>query len=1200
MLCRKLKDIGDAEKLSKDVKTQTKASVAKVEALKKQPVAVADNTNKTDSTKSSSPDVKELVKEDYTTINKKYSDEITSTNKIENEGDREKAKSEILKKWNTTIDAKIEKQKEDLKAITNENDKKAAEKNIAEAETLSNDVKTQTQESVARVETLKQKENAVANTENKQSNENSNKETNNKTNDSLKKNNEPIATNTKPETNNKPASTKINITSDDTFETINKKYDEGITNTDNITGELEKEKAISEMLKDWKTAVDNKIKTQKEELKKVKDTEQKKEITKNIKDAEQKSKEIKKQSDESLAKVTDLKKKQNAVAVNADNKTSNNPTDASSAKVNKDTVKSTDKIKQPVAANKQPESPGNNNETIKTDSAGGAIPVTKAATAEKQSFYTSPKAIEEIAKVDLINKQSDEILTQARELKTKAAEEKNEETKTSMIEQADALVKQADSKKAEANIAAATANKSEYNYNQNQIEQLANLSKNNKSDEIAMADMLNDESKIYYNKAEKSRKAADSVKAGYEKETALIDANSNELLALEKQKKAIDIYKKYNPDFVASATDKSSETKTNNNLKTNKTTATANKTNKNGVAANNNVKPGNENKTIRDKNPVASNVQKDTSDTSNTENTVASAANSPDNKTADNVSNSTKNGNENKDENTRDNSTSGNVNPIDNSTSNNTENESKKNSKKDSLLNAVANNITKTNVAPPVNKETNTLATKPIVNNKTTAIKLAPNESFEKKTIAVYSAKKPIPVNEKLPEGLVFKVQIGAFKKPIPQDLFKGITPITGETTTQGFTRYTAGVFIKFATADFAKNQIRDFGYKDAFVVAFLNGKRISMSQALSMAGIEFAASANTQTPTAAVTNTTTTTATQPAAANNNKETSNNQPAAIKEINEIAPATNISAIGGGLFYTVQVGVFSLPVSSAKLYNVTSLYTETAPNGNLRYNVGVFSNTARAVEAKNILIETGIKDAFVTAYYNGKRISLADAKQLETQGNITFSSGPNVNTLPKFSISNNGETIVNETQPNKEKLETRIENKEPTEKAVNPETKKEEPKTEKKETRPKNEEPKAEKKEPKPENEEQPIAKKEESAVTSEQPAPVIDSTKKETADKVASNNPPATEAGVVFKVQIGAFKDEVPLDIANKFLKVASKGIKNYKDENGLTIYTVGSYKTYEEAAKMKSELADSELNDAFIVAYKDGKKISVEEAKEK
>ena len=89
--------------------------------------------------------------------------------------DREKAKSEILKKWNTTIDAKIEKQKEDLKAITNESDKKAAEKNIAEAETLSNDVKTQTQESVARVETLKQKENAVAITENKQPNANSNK-----------------------------------------------------------------------------------------------------------------------------------------------------------------------------------------------------------------------------------------------------------------------------------------------------------------------------------------------------------------------------------------------------------------------------------------------------------------------------------------------------------------------------------------------------------------------------------------------------------------------------------------------------------------------------------------------------------------------------------------------------------------------------------------------------------------------------------------------------------------------------------------------------------------------------------------------------------------------------------------------------------------------------------------------------------------
>ena len=58
-----------------------------------------------------------------------------------------------------------------------------------------------------------------------------------------------------------------------------------------------------------------------------------------------------------------------------------------------------------------------------------------------------------------------------------------------------------------------------------------------------------------------------------------------------------------------------------------------------------------------------------------------------------------------------------------------------------------------------------------------------------------YSASKPIPVDAPMPDGLIFKVQIGAFKNPIPQDLFKGIKPITAETTPQGLMRYTVGIF---------------------------------------------------------------------------------------------------------------------------------------------------------------------------------------------------------------------------------------------------------------------------------------------------------------------------------------------------------------------------------------------------------------------
>jgi hypothetical protein len=96
---------------------------------------------------------------------------------------------------------------------------------------------------------------------------------------------------------------------------------------------------------------------------------------------------------------------------------------------------------------------------------------------------------------------------------------------------------------------------------------------------------------------------------------------------------------------------------------------------------------------------------------------------------------------------------------------------------------------------------------------------------------------------------------------------------------------------------------------------------------------------------------------------------------------------------------------------------------------------------------------------------------------------------------------------------------------------------------------------------------------------------------------VEQNNQVVPDSGLVFKVQIGAFKDEVPLEIANQFLKIASKGIKSYKDSNGLTIYTLGGFRSYEEALQLRNEIAGT-VKDAFIVAYNNGNKISVEEAK--
>lgn len=451
----------------------------------------------------------------------------------------------------------------------------------------------------------------------------------------------------------------------------------------------------------------------------------------------------------------------------------------------------------------------------------------------------------------------------------------------------------------------------------------------------------------------------------------------------------------------------------------------------------------------------------------------------------------------------------------------------------------------------------------------TSKVMLLPDEAFERRASPVYTAQKPIPVNDKLqlPEGIIYKVQIGAFRNPISQNLFVGMSPITGERTPQGFIRYTAGIFKNRSTAESIKNEIKNLGYKDAFVVAFKDGKRIPMKEANAISGDRSGQEgtpivANTATPLTVKELQSKYTDIVPA---RNAATPTPTPTPVaEERKDITPTENVTTVGG-LFYTIQVGVFTQAVQPSKLYNIQPIYTETAPNGNLRYNVGIYNNLGRALEAKTMAIDIGIKDAFITAYYNGKRISMTEAKQYEYEGGASvFSTAPNVNVLPYFGKEK--KTSVSQNTPISTPVNT----------ATTP-----------------------------PINSEQPAQATEPTVVTPKK-APLTvkelqnlytDILKPSDANSQIRASTFATD--VVFKVQVGAFRNEVPLDIVNKFLKISRYGVENYVDINGMTIYTAGDYKTYEEANKVKQELAAGDFQDAFVVAYRKGKKITMDEAKQ-
>jgi tetratricopeptide (TPR) repeat protein len=83
---------------------------------------------------------------------------------------------------------------------------------------------------------------------------------------------------------------------------------------------------------------------------------------------------------------------------------------------------------------------------------------------------------------------------------------------------------------------------------------------------------------------------------------------------------------------------------------------------------------------------------------------------------------------------------------------------------------------------------------------------------------------------------------------------------------------------------------------------------------------------------------------------------------------------------------------------------------------------------------------------------------------------------------------------------------------------------------------------------------------------------------------------------VEYRIQIGAFKEEISKEFAGLYLKI--EGIKEYR-ELDLTFLTVGKFKTYLEAKAYCQGIIDVGINDAFVIALSSGKKIPLQHLNE-
>lgn len=206
-----------------------------------------------------------------------------------------------------------------------------------------------------------------------------------------------------------------------------------------------------------------------------------------------------------------------------------------------------------------------------------------------------------------------------------------------------------------------------------------------------------------------------------------------------------------------------------------------------------------------------------------------------------------------------------------------------------------------------------------------------------------------IPVNPPVPPGLIYRIQVAIFKNPVAASYFKGLTPVEGfKNPGSELTVYYAGLFRKASDASQALPKVRSHGFKDAFVVALMDGRQVSADRAAVL-----------------------------------EKEWGSKPLFEEEV-QAAPADTVPPT---LVFRVELMRSQKPVPREKLEEIKSLAGDrgldilTDEKKQSIYLIGVFLSFKSATEYSDLLIRNGYKDARVVAYLGQKEIPVEIARKL---------------------------------------------------------------------------------------------------------------------------------------------------------------------------------------------------------------------------
>lgn len=190
----------------------------------------------------------------------------------------------------------------------------------------------------------------------------------------------------------------------------------------------------------------------------------------------------------------------------------------------------------------------------------------------------------------------------------------------------------------------------------------------------------------------------------------------------------------------------------------------------------------------------------------------------------------------------------------------------------------------------------------------------------------------------------VIRVQLGAYKKRLSKNAFPGVPEVFEIQTEDGLFKYASGAFNNMTDAANRKAQLIGMGYTGAFITAYKEGQRVTLTSV----GATMA----------------------------DKKKKEDITESSKPVNAFDKSKVV--------FKVQVGVYKGDPPADKMIKLLKLgevKREITPTGLYRYVIGEFSDYNKAQALKEQFVSKGIDDAFVIAFFNGQFISVQEAIEI---------------------------------------------------------------------------------------------------------------------------------------------------------------------------------------------------------------------------